>query len=533
MTVFENRPREASLTTGVRSAREPVVVSPHHLASAAALAIIQSGGNAIDAAIAGNAVQGVVAPETCGIGGDLFAMIHEPGREAPRTLNASGRAGSGTTANDLRAQHGDLPLRHPATITTPGCVDGWIELSTSLGRLPLRTALRPAIGLAANGFPISHELAEALVRLVDLIGREASAAPFYTEAAPRAAGELITRPRLAETLEGIALGDRDAFYRGEVAAAIIDATDRIVTAEDLERNNADWVDPIAIDLFGHRAWTTPPNTQGYITLAAAWIFQALDAPRDPADPAFVHASIEAYRSVAWERDDLVSDPATTPIAARALLDPSRLASHLRSISTERANPYRQPRPSPGGTAYMCVRDGEGMGVSLIQSNFFGIGSGRSAGDTGVFLHNRGAGFNLVPGHPNEYSPGRRPLHTLSPTLWTRDGTLSMLLGTRGGQYQPQLLLQMLASMFHGGMSPAEAQHAPRWKVEGWQSGRKPKVVVEARTPDGTVADLRRRGHEVEIARDWESGWGPVSVITESDGLVLGAADPRVSTSAAL
>jgi gamma-glutamyltranspeptidase/glutathione hydrolase len=533
VTLFDDRPTEASLTTGVRSSYEAVVVTPHHLASAAALEILESGGNAVDAAIAANAVQGVVAPDTCGIGGDLFALVHKPGDATPQALNASGRAGSGTTAAELRSDHNALPRRHAATITTPGCVDGWISLADVIGVLPLDMTLAPAIALAADGFPVSYELAASLVRLHEMIGSQGSSRPLYPQGEPASAGQTVMRPRLAETLAGIASGDRGSFYGGEVGSAIVAATDGILTLEDLERRNADWIDPIGIDVFGHRAWTTPPNTQGYLTLAAAWVFEQLETTRDPANPAFAHAVIEAYRSVAWERDNVVSDPDTAPLEPETLLDPDRLAPFLATVSTEMAGAFPQPRPAPGGTAYMCVRDGNGMGVSLIQSNFWGIGSGRSAGDTGVFLHNRGAGFNLIPGHPNEYEPGRRPLHTLSPTLWTQGNELSMILGTRGGQYQPQLLIQMATAMLHGGMSPAAAQHAPRWQVEGWQPGEESIVRVESRMDRGIADGLEALGHQVRRAAAWEPGWGPVSVITESNALILGAADPRVSTSAAL
>jgi gamma-glutamyltranspeptidase/glutathione hydrolase len=494
---------------------------------------MERGGNAIDGAIAANAVQGVVAPNTCGIGGDLFALIHRPGDAAPAVLNASGVAGSGVSAEELRRSHTEMPYRHPWTVTVPGCVAGWAELSETWGVLPLGWALEPAIKLAADGFPVSDELSETLGQIQDLIRFQPSSAPLYMQGAAPEPGVTIRRPGLAQTLEGIAATGPDAFYRGMVADEIVAASAGGLTHEDLTAVGVDWVDPVGIDVFGLTAWTVPPNTQGYLTPAACWLFEQLDPPKDPADPAFVHAAVEAYRAVAWERDDLVSDPATAPLDQTELLSPDRLGARLSSLSRGAAASWPAPAPAPGGTAFMCVRDGDGVGISLIQSNFAGIGAGLSAGDTGVFLHNRGAGFNLIPGHANELTPGRRPLHTLSPTLWTRDGELRLLLGTRGGQYQPQLLLQVAAHLLYSDAPRAACQPDPRWQVDGWGPGEEPIVKVEERTNPAVVAGLEARGHRVERVPDWNGGWGPVSLIGIDEDEVYAAADPRIAASAAL
>ncbi len=509
-----------------------MVVTPHELATDAALEVLRRGGNAVDAAIAANATQGVVAPETCGIGGDLFALVHAPGQAEPLTLNASGRAGSGVTAAQLRDRLGSMPQRHPATITAPGCVDGWEALSDRLGVLPLGDVLEPAIELASTGFPASPELARAAEDLEPLLARQPSARPLYPAGHAVTAGAQLRRPGLATTLRAIAEGGRSSFYEGPVADAIVNATEGVLLRSDLERPHADWVRPLSIEAFGATGWTTPPNTQGYIALAAAWLFEQLDPPEDPDHPLFHHCAVEAYRSIAWERDDVVADPATAPMPLLSLLDEERLSAHLDEIDSSRAGRFPLPSSAPGGTAYLCVRDGRGLGVSLIQSNFWGIGSGRSAGATGVFLHNRGAGFNLIPGHPNEYEPGKRPLHTLSPTLWTVDGRLTMLLGTRGGQFQPQLLLQMVTALRHAQMNPHAAQDLPRWQVTGWERDGHPVVRLEDRFDDRIAEDLTKRGHRVERARSREPGWGPVSVIIEGEDSVIGAADPRITTASA-
>ncbi len=519
--------------TGTVDADHAIAVSPHHLASAAGAEIMAAGGSAVDGAIAINAVLSVVLPDTCGPGGDLFALIHLPGRSTPEALNASGRAGSRSRAVDLRdAGHLEVPLRSPWSITVPGCVDGWEALHERHGRLPLAEVLDPAIALARDGFVTSSELSSALHRIRPLIGTQASAAPLYPGGTAPEPGATIARPQLAQTLESIAAAGREAFYGGPPGDGITAATEGMITPADLEVRQAEWIDPLGMDLFGMTGWTIPPNSQGYLTLAAAYLYAGLAPPVDVTG-ATVHLAIEAYRAVAWERDDLVSDPSTSPQRPRALVDRSRLDERVEQINPDAAGVWPEPRAVPGGTAYMCARDRDGMGVSLIQSNFHGIGSGRSAGATGVFLHNRGAGFTVEAGHPNELLPGRRPLHTLSPTLWTDGPNLRALLGTRGGQYQPQLLLQVAANLWWHGMDPAAAQAAPRWIADGWGPGDSSRIQVEDRMPLHVRDGLEARGHLVHRAAESEAGWGPVSLIVESGNELRGLADPRVSTAAAV
>ncbi len=511
-----------------------VAVTPHRAATAAAIDVLVAGGNAVDAAIAANATLGMVYPTTCGIGGDLFALVHTPGMERPAVLNASGRGGSGLDAAALRAAgHESFPLREPASITVPGCVDGWVALAGRFGTRPLGDLLDPVIGLGRNGFEVSVEFASDLARVHDLITGQPSAEALYPGGSPPPAGSTITRPDLAGTLEGIAADGRSAFYGGRVGEAIAAATGGVLTADDLAGNAPDWVEPIGATVFGLTGWTVPPNSQGYLTIAALMLIEALDPPRDPEDPALHHAVIEAYRAVAWERDDLVTDPDRAPLPPEELLDPDRILARVADIEPDSVATWPRPRPVPGGTAYLCVVDRDDMAVSLIQSNFWGIGSGIAAGDTGVFLHNRGAGFCLIPGHPNEAALGRRPLHTLSPTLWTDGGRAAMTLGTRGGHQQPQYLAQMATALLHLGLDPGAAQSLPRWHTDQGGTAAGSSVVVEARTPPAVVEGLTARGHAVERGPDHPQGWGPVSVITLSpDGTRTAAADPRVTAATA-
>ena len=494
---------------------------------------MHNGGNAVDGAIAANAVLGVVLPDTCGPGGDLFALIHRPGDETPKALNASGMAGSGANAAVLRDRGFDeVPWRSPWTITVPGCVDGWEELLAREGTKSMVAVLTPAIELATEGFAVSAELSMALERERTLIREQGSSPPLYPSGVTPAAGDILRRPDLAQTLIDVARSGREAFYEGPVGAAMTSVTEGVITAADLEKRQVEWVEPAGTQVFGISGWTISPNSQGYLTLAALWIFEQLQPPKDPTNPEFQHALIEAYRSVAWERDDLVAEPFAAPLSAEELLSPDRLSWRVEAIAQGRTANWPAPRPAPGGTAFLCTRDASGVGVALIQSNFSGIGSGFSAGGTGVFLHDRGAGFNLIEGHANEMLPRKRPLHTLSPSIWTSGAELVAVLGTRGGEYQPQLLAQVGANHFWAGMSAASSLRAPRWLIDSWHSRSPHSVRLEPQHGPAMATSLPSAGHAVELVELWQPQWGPVSLIAADEHGVNAAADPRISTAAA-
>ncbi len=502
-----------------------VVVTPHHHSTQAAMDVLAAGGNAVDAAIAANAVQGVVAPETCGVGGDLFALVHLPGEARPLALNASGTAGSGVDADALAASEGDMPLFGRHAVTIPGCVAGWQALSDRLGRLPLADCLAPAIRHAEGGVVATEELVGALVRRGRELEGQPIAAEFMPEGRPPRLGERIARPSLATTLRAIAEGGEAAFYGGSPARAISDAVGGLITVDDLAGYVPDWVEPMSTAVLGMTGWTIPPNTQGYLVLATLAALDRLDPTDDPA--LALHREIEAYRAFAWERNDVVADPSHAPDVD--LLAPGRIAARAAAIDDDRAGDWPAPGMVPGGTAYLCVLDADGMGVSLSQSNFHGLGTTIGAGDAGFLLHNRGGGFTLEPGHPNRLGPGKRPLHTIFPTLWTEGDRLTALLGTRGGHQQPQILTQVARRLWADGADPEDAQAAPRWELRALDRQGDDTVRLEA----GTHAEaLARRGHAVEVVGR-RGGLGPVSVITvDRDGLRSGAPDPRVRTTAA-
>lgn len=498
----------------------------------AARKTLEAGGNAVDAAVAAVSTQGVVAPETCGLGGDLFALVHESGWDHPRALNASGRAGSNVDVTSLRGL-GEVPIDHPLTVTIPGCVDGLVTLSNELGRLTLREALRPAIEAARGGFTVSEEQALAFGRTRDRYADNPAVAEFYPAGTPVQKGMEVRRPALARTLVELAGGGRDSFYAGQPGEDIIAAVGGIITLEDLAASHADWMSPIGVDVAGLTAWTTPPNSQGYLGPGSLAVFEMLDPPEDPSDPLWWHMLVEAYRCLAWERNDIVADPKYAPLPPDLCLEPERLERAASTVSPVRAGSWPVGAGKPSGTAYMCVADGEGMAVSIIQSNYRGTGSPFGAARSGFLLHDRGGGFNLMAGHPNELTPGKRPLHTLSPTLWTDGSSARWLIGTRGGPVQPQLIAQVAARAVLGGDDLLDAMAAPRWTIADFGPGSRSALDMEPGVPADVIAGLEQRGHQIARLPASQPGWGPVSIIRLSGDEIVAAADPRVETASAV
>lgn len=510
------------------------VGTPHRLSAEAGRRVLSTGGNAVDAAVAAVAAQGVVAPETCGVGGDLFALVHVPGWESPKALNSSGRAGSRVDVRDLRdAGLTDIPGDHPAAVTIPGCVDGLVTLMDELGSIDLDEALQPAIELARDGFEASAEQSFAFTRQAPLYADNPAVSGLYPDGRPVQPGDHVRRPELAVTLEAVAAGGREAFYGGKAGEDMVEAVGGAITMGDMGEIQAEWVDPIRARVAGLDAWTIPPNSQGYLGPAAVAVFEMLDPPDDPEDPMWWHLLIEAYRSLAWERDDLVSDPETAPLPVDLLLDPDRLTRAAASVSRERTGVWPSSMGQTSSTAYLCVADSRGMAISIIQSNYRGTGSAFGARRSGFLLQDRGSGFTLTPGHPNELAAGKRPLHTLSPTLWTASDQPRWTMGSRGGAVQPQLIAQMAARVVIGDEDLASAQSAPRWTISDFGPGSGPDLTFEPGVPDGIVAALRSLGHAITITSRRQPGWGPVSIIELRGTDRRAAADPRVETAAAL
>jgi gamma-glutamyltranspeptidase / glutathione hydrolase len=507
-----------------RFAGSGMVCSVDHLASGAGIAMLDRGGSAADAAIATNAVLTVTAPHMCGLGGDLFALVHDG---AVTALNASGRAGSGADPDRLRAEgHTRMPHQDDIrSVPVPGCVDGWAALHARHGRLPLEQVLAPAVRLAEDGFPVSPLLAPG--------ARAVAARPGGGDfEGVRAAGDLMRRPGVARALRAVAAKGPDGFYLGEFGQGLLEFGAGEYTRADLERPAADWVEPLRVRAFGHDVWSTPPNTQGYLLLLSLGILDGLRLPNSTERSAWAHLLAEAARAAGYDRLDLLHEDAEGLVTdeeitrRRAMIDP--------------AGRTRVPgRTADGDTTYLCAVDGDGMGVSLIQSNASGFGSLLFEPRTRINLHNRGIGFSLTPGHPAEYGPGRRPPHTLAPALITRpDGSLRSVVGTMGGDAQPQILLQVITRLLAYGESPGAAIAAPRWRLSGAETGfdtwRAPsETVVEVESGTRWADGLAALGHPV-AERPYGGGFGHAHLIdVRADGVLAGAADPRSQIGAAL
>ena len=510
-----------------------MVCSVDHLASEAGVSLLRAGGSAADAAVAASAVLAVTTQHMCGMGGDLWALVHHADGTAPAALNASGRAGSGADPAGLRAE-GRTRMRFRSDIRSvpvPGCVDGWVSLHERFGRAALTDVLAPAIDLADGGFPLSPHGTVA----VSLLDGTANTHDYPPQSQP---GDLIVRPGVAAALREIVDGGREAHYEGDFGRDLIALGGGEYTEADLARSHADWVTPLCADAWGHRLWTVPPNSQGYLTLAGAWIAAGLDLPADPDDPLFAHLLAEAAKQAAWDRPAVLSQNAD----GAALIAPERLAPRRAAISPDTAAPLGAGT-SGGDTMYLAAVDADRMGVSLIQSNAGGWGIGIWTPTHRISLHNRGIGFNLTDGHPAEYGPGRRPPHTLAPALVQRpDGSLRSVVGTMGGDAQPQVLLQVLARSLHLGEDPASAIGSGRWRwgtAEGtgfdtWADPANLRLCLEGHalwaTPDG-IASLTRRGHRVAVEAPHDNSYGHAHLIEVHNSTLAGAADPRALTGA--
>lgn len=510
-----------------RHAPNGMVCSVDHLASEAGVCMLRAGGSAADAAVATSAVLAVTTQHMCGMGGDLFALVHDGTTREPAVLNASGRAGSGAEAGRLRAEgHTAMPFRGDIrSVPVPGCVDGWLALHGRYGALPLEDVLAPATAYASQGFPASPLLAATLEPVLAVEG-----ADDYREPGRVRAGTLIRRPGVARAMTAIARDGRAGFYEGEFGAGLLALGRGEYTPEDLACTQADWVDPLGIRVWDHDVWTVPPNSQGYLTLAGAGIAARLDLPDDPGDPLWAHLLIESARQAAFDRLAVLHEGAD----GRALIAPDRLDRRRARIDPDRRAVLTE-RYRDGGTIYLCAADGSGMGVSLIQSNASGFGAHLAVPGVGIFLQNRGIGFSLEPGHPAEYAPRRRPPHTLSPALVTRpDGSLHAVVGTMGGDSQPQVLLQLLARVLRHGHPAGRAIGAPRWVLiaptssgfDTWAHPEEAQVVVEPEAAPSWADGLRARGHTVHVAPGDTGAFGHAHLITAGRGAYGGAADPR-------
>ena len=507
-----------------------MVATPHSLASAAGLAALMDGGTAADAVIAANAVLTVIYPDQTAIGGDLFLIYHEAPTGKTHALNATGRSPKAASREALRAAgHMAMPKRGIHAVTIPGTIDAWATISEHFGRLGLERLLRPAVGYARAGFPVSPNLAENLAL--------AKASPDFGDEFRRiylpggnvpAAGSRLRLPQLADSLELIAREGRDLFYNGAIGDAIVATSQRLggpMTADDLASHRADWVEPVYTDYRGVTVAEFPPNSQGITAqIALNLAEQSGAAAWGTAD--HLHPLIEAKKFAFSVRDRMLTDPTFADI------DVERLVSkdYARQLweAYDPASAGLGNLDHVGDTVYLCAVDRDGNAASLIQSVYLAFGSGVVVDGTGIVLQCRGAYFSLDDTHPNRLEGGKRTLHTLMPGMLFRDGQLLGPIGTQGGDAQAQVHLQLITNLVDFGMSPQAAIEAPRW-VAGGGTGDDPRLVgLEGRFPASTVADLRARGHVVQVTDDWNVHYGHAQMIlrNEATGLLQGGADPR-------
>ena len=529
--------------TGLPHATRAVVMAPNGaaatsqpLATQAALDILKRGGSALDAAIAGNAVLGLVEPTGSGLGGDLFALIWDPAEKHLAAYNGSGRSPSGLSLDTARAKvgaNGYLPRFGAIAVSVPGCADGWFALHERFGRLPMADLLAPAIGYARGGFALTPLIAAYWrhhMRTVFSLAEQGlieetdnARATFTRDGRTPSAGERWTNPDLARTYETLASGGREAFYEGAITRTFDGYMRRIggwLRAEDLAAHRGDWVQPISTTYRGYDVWQSPPNTQGFTVLQMLNLVEGFDlAAMGPGSADALHVMIEAKKIAFADRARYLSDPAFSPVDVAGLVckpyaDQRRalIAMDAASGAVESGAP-----PAHGDTVYLTTADKDGMMVSLIQSNYFTMGCGLVPDGLGFMLQNRGALFTFEPGHANLYAPGKRPLHTIIPGFVTRDGEPWLSYGVMGGAMQPQGHTQVLVNMIDFGMNPQEAGDFARWQHYGAGTPDDPalepggEVSFESGVAPEVIEDLRRRGHKIIPSRPL-SGYGGYQAI---------------------
>ncbi len=515
--------------------RNGVVASPHYLASLAGARMLLDGGNAIDAAVAANAVLTVVYPHNCSIGGDAFWLIALAGEAAPRALNGSGRSAARARLEWFQQQGlATLPRRGILSVSVPGTVASWAEALERCGTLPLKRVLAPAIAYAYDGFPVSPSLATALEAGAELLAENAAAAAvFLPNGRPPRLGEVLRQPDLGRTLEAIARGGPGEFYHGGIARAIAAASRELgglLEEGDLAEHRSDWVEPISTTYRGLRVFSFPPPTQGVLAIGLLNVLEGFNlATLGQGSAEAIHLMVEAKKLVYRARERYLGDPSHVDVPVARLTSKAYAEELRRRIDPERAQFPVDVLESPGDTISLCAVDRWGNAVSLIQSLYSSFGSGVVVPGTGILLQNRGACFTLTPGHPNCIAPRKRPFHTLIPAMAFQRERPWLVYGTMGGSLQPQVQAQVVTNVVDYGMDVQAALEAPRWSAGGLSHDDcSPVVFLEAPFPERVVAGLERRGHSVERVPAWSEALGHAHAIRlhQDSGVLEAGADPR-------
>ncbi len=475
-------------------ARNGMAATSQPLATQVAVDMLQKGGTAVDAAIAANALLGLVEPVSNGIGGDLFAMVWDANRRTLHGLNASGRSPYALGLDELKSRGlSKLPSRGPLSVSVPGCVDGWYALHRRFGKLPMQELISPAVEYARQGFPVSEVIAGSWEGSVAIHKKWPGFIETFTlnGRAPRE-GEIFKNPHLAATLEKIARFGRDAFYEGEVAEKIESYLERLggfLGVKDLADHRSEWVEPVSTDYRGHQVWGLPPNGQGIAVLQMLNLLEDYDiAAMGFGAVEHIHHFVEAKKLVFEDRARFYADPAFNRIPVRQLISKDYASQRRRLLDSARAGKSYDPgNPalSAGDTVYLTIADRAGNMVSFIQSNFKGMGSGMTPEGLGFMLQNRGELFTLEEGHFNTYAPHKRPFHTIIPGFITRNGQPFLSFGVMGGDFQALGQVQIVLNVVDFGMNLQEAGDAPRIHHEG------SSAPTGGRMTDGGVVELER------------------------------------------
>lgn len=520
-------------------AEHGMVCTSHPLASQIGLDILKQGGNAIDAAIAANAALGLMEPTGCGVGGDLFAIVWDAKTQKLYGLNGSGRSPKSMSLDTLKAMGLEkIPAYGPLPVSVPGTVDGWTSLHDKFGSMPLKKILAPAIDYAEEGFPVT-ELIGYYLGSIDRFSRMGYPNIKETYYDPNGGqrpknGDRYRNPALADTYRAIAKKGREGFYEGEVAQTItsfIKEQGGFLSLEDLSAHRSQWVEPVSVNYRGYDVWELPPNGQGIAALQLLNILENKDFSEVRwGSEEHLHLFTEAKKRVFEDRAKYYADMDMAEVPVEALLSKEYAAENFNELKPY-ASTYDAGEISAGETIYLTVADKDGNMISLIQSNYRGMGSGMVPPGLGFMLQDRGELFSLEEGYNNTYEPGKRPFHTIIPAFITKDGSPLMSFGVMGGDFQPQGHAQIVMNMVDYGMNVQEAGDAPRWDHSGGSSPvtgpstDKGEIHVESGIPYETVRGLMGLGHKVGFARGIYGGYQAIYCDPET-GFYHGASESR-------
>jgi gamma-glutamyltranspeptidase/glutathione hydrolase len=535
-------------TRSVVHALHGMVAAAHPLAVEIGLAVLKDGGSAVDAAIAVNAALALMEPTSCGLGGDLFAMVWDPETETLHGLNGSGRAPAALTPDKVPAEEdGTIPVYSPYAWTVPGCVDGWFELHRKFGRLPMSRLLEPAIVAAREGAPVPRVIAGGWARgAAEFAEMPGFAEVFMPGGRSPVEGEIFANPALADTLQRIAEGGRDAFYGGETADVIVAFSDKVgglFSLVDLADHTGEWVEPVSTTYRGWTMWELPPNGQGIAALQILNLLEGYDlAAMGRDNPDFWHLLIEAKKIAYEDRARYYADMAFNELPVAELISKDYGKKRAELIDMTRAARRIEPgnpHLSHGDTTFLVAADSSGRMVSLIQSNYTGFGSGYVVPELGFGIQDRGALFSLQAGHPNVLAPGKRPFHTIIPAFIGEIGMPDMAFGVMGGDMQPQGHVQIMVNLMDFGMDLQEAGDAARFhhtdssEPTGTLMTNGGVVHLESGVSAEIKRELVRRGHRIQettpvvfggyqaIRRNPETGVYSGATESRKDGMAAG------------